>query len=119
MGFVQIIEFHTSKIAEVQEVGNAWEKATEGKRKAGRSVMCEDRDNPGRYLLGVNRGDGMQILGEQWQGLLGRGNQLPACLEGGFGQTRIHLKTREIRGDVEASGPAEPSWICRTISVPR
>jgi hypothetical protein len=50
MGFVQIIEFRTSRLAEVQEVGNEWEKATEGKRKAGRSILCEDRDNPGRYL---------------------------------------------------------------------
>ena len=50
MGFVQIIEFRTSKIADVQEVGNEWEKATEGKRKARRFLLCEDRDNPGRYL---------------------------------------------------------------------
>ena len=50
MEFVQIIEFRTSKLAEVQEVANEWEQATEGKRKAGRSILCEDRDNPGRYL---------------------------------------------------------------------
>ena len=50
MGFVQIIEFRTSKIAEMQEVGNEWEKATEGKRKARRTILCADRDNPGRYL---------------------------------------------------------------------
>jgi hypothetical protein len=51
MTFVQIIEFRTSRLAEVQEVGEEWEKTTEGKRKAGRSILCEDRDNPGRYLL--------------------------------------------------------------------
>ena len=50
MEFIQIIEFRTSKLAEVQEVGNEWERATEGKRKAGRSILCEDRDKPGRYL---------------------------------------------------------------------
>jgi hypothetical protein len=50
MGFVQIIEFRTSKIAEMQEVGNEWEKATEGKRKARRTILCADRDSPGRYL---------------------------------------------------------------------
>ena len=50
MAFVQIIEFRTSKLAEVQEVGNEWEKATEGKRKAGRSILCEDRNSPGGYL---------------------------------------------------------------------
>jgi hypothetical protein len=51
MGFVQIIEFRTSKIAEMQDVENEWEKATEGKRKARRTILCADRDNPGRYLL--------------------------------------------------------------------
>ena len=50
MAFVQIIEFRTSKIAEMQEVVNEWEKATEGKRKARRTILCADRDNPGRYL---------------------------------------------------------------------
>ena len=50
MGFVQIIEFRTSKIAEMQDVENEWEKATEGKRKARRTILCADRDNPGHYL---------------------------------------------------------------------
>jgi hypothetical protein len=50
MGFVQIIEFRTSKYDEMQAVGDEWEKATEGKRKARQRVMCEDRDNPGRYF---------------------------------------------------------------------
>ena len=49
MAFVQIIEFRTSKVAEMRAVGDEWEKATEGKRKAGRRVLCQDRDNPGRY----------------------------------------------------------------------
>jgi hypothetical protein len=50
MGFVQIIEFRTSKITEMQGVADEWEKATEGKRQARRRVLCEDRDNPGRYF---------------------------------------------------------------------
>ena len=50
MAFVQIIEFRTAKIAEMRAVGDEWEKATEGKRKAGRRVLCQDRDNPGRYF---------------------------------------------------------------------
>jgi hypothetical protein len=50
MAFVQIIEFRSSKIADIREVANEWEKATEGKRKARRNILCEDRDNPGRYL---------------------------------------------------------------------
>ena len=50
MAFVQIIEFLTSKVAEMQAVADEWEKATEGTRKAGRRVLCQDRDNPGRYF---------------------------------------------------------------------
>src|ERR1700733_6636939 len=53
MGFVQIIEYRTSKAAEMQAVADEWEKATEGKRKAGRRVLCQDRDNPGRYFTVV------------------------------------------------------------------
>jgi hypothetical protein len=50
MGFVQIIEFKTSKFEEMQRVGEQWEAAAAGDRKARRRVMCADRDNPGRYL---------------------------------------------------------------------
>jgi hypothetical protein len=50
MGFVQIIEFRSSQIAEMQKVGDEWEKATEGNRKARRRVICQDRDTPGRYF---------------------------------------------------------------------
>ncbi len=50
MAFVQIIEYRTSKAAEMQAVGDEWEKATEGKRKAGRRVLCQDRDDPERYF---------------------------------------------------------------------
>ena len=51
MAFVQIIEYQTSKAAEMQAVSDEWEKATEGKRKAGSTRLCQDRDNPGRYVL--------------------------------------------------------------------
>jgi hypothetical protein len=50
MAFVQIIEFRTSQSEEMQKVADEWEKATEGKRLATRRVLCEDRDQPGRYL---------------------------------------------------------------------
>jgi hypothetical protein len=50
MGFVQIIEFRTSKIDEMQKVGDQWEKAAGTARQAQRRVLCEDRDNPGRYF---------------------------------------------------------------------
>ena len=50
MSFVQIIEFRTGKFDEMQQVAQEWERATEGKRKAGRRVLAQDRDNPGRYF---------------------------------------------------------------------
>ena len=50
MGFVQVIEFRTSKIDEVQKVGEQWEEAAGTERRAQRRVLCEDRDNPGRYF---------------------------------------------------------------------
>jgi hypothetical protein len=50
MAFVQIIEFRTSKVAEMQAVADEWERATEGKRTARQRVLCQDRDNPGRYF---------------------------------------------------------------------
>ena len=50
MGFVQIIEFKTSKIDEVAKIGDEWEAAAGADRKARRRVMCQDKDNPGRYF---------------------------------------------------------------------
>lgn len=50
MGFVQIIEFKTSKIDDMRKIGEEWETAAAADSKARRRVMCEDRDNPGRYV---------------------------------------------------------------------
>lgn len=50
MGFVQVIEFRTSKMDEMKKVGDDWETAAAGDRKARRRVLCADRDNPGRYF---------------------------------------------------------------------
>jgi hypothetical protein len=50
MAFVQIIEFRTSQIDEMRKVADEWSQATEGKRKAERRILCQDRDNPGRYF---------------------------------------------------------------------
>jgi hypothetical protein len=50
MGFVQIIEYKSSKIEDVRKVGNEWEAAVGSDSKARRRVVCEDRDNPGRYF---------------------------------------------------------------------
>ncbi len=50
MGFVQIVTFSTSKPNEVQALADQWEKATEGKNKVVRRVLCENRDNWGQYF---------------------------------------------------------------------
>lgn len=50
MGFVQIIEFRTSKIDEMQKVGEEWESKAGSDSKARRRVLCQDRDEPGRYM---------------------------------------------------------------------
>lgn len=50
MGFVQIIDYTTSKADEMQKLGEEWEAAASGDRKARRRVLCADRDKPGRYL---------------------------------------------------------------------
>ena len=48
--FVQIIEFDSDQIDEIQKLDDEWEKATEGKRTSTRATMCVDRDNPGHYF---------------------------------------------------------------------
>jgi hypothetical protein len=50
MGFVQVIEFRTSKIDDVRKVGEEWEAAAGANAKARRRVLTEDRDNPGHYF---------------------------------------------------------------------
>jgi hypothetical protein len=50
VAFVQIIDFRTSKFDELKQVGDEWEAAAGSESKARRRVMCQDRDNPGRYV---------------------------------------------------------------------
>jgi hypothetical protein len=50
MAFVQIIEFRSANIDAMQEVADRWEKATAGKRTAGRRLLCRDRQNANRYF---------------------------------------------------------------------
>jgi hypothetical protein len=50
VAFVQIIDFQTSKFDELKKVGDEWEAAAGNESKARRRVMCQDRDNPGRYV---------------------------------------------------------------------
>ena len=49
MGFVQIIQYETSKFDEMQKIGEEWEAAAAADSKARRRVLCQDRDHPGRY----------------------------------------------------------------------
>jgi hypothetical protein len=51
MGFVQVIEFRTSKIDEMRALDAEWsQRAREQGATARRGVLCEDRDNKGRYF---------------------------------------------------------------------
>ena len=50
MSFVQIIEYRTSKPAEMEALAEEWERATEGKRKARRRFLGQDRDDQERYF---------------------------------------------------------------------
>jgi hypothetical protein len=47
--FVHIIEFTSSKIEELRALGDEWEAAAGADSTAVRRLMCEDRDQPGRY----------------------------------------------------------------------
>ena len=49
-GFVQVIEFTTSRIDEVESLMDDWVSKTEGKRTARRGVMTKDRDRPNTYV---------------------------------------------------------------------
>jgi hypothetical protein len=50
MGFVQIIEFHTSRIDEVRSLGDEWEAAVGSDTTARRRVLCQDRNDPSRFF---------------------------------------------------------------------
>jgi hypothetical protein len=51
MAFIQIMQLQTSKVDEMRAAGDEWDKATEGKRTVQRSLICEDRDEPGRHFI--------------------------------------------------------------------
>ena len=50
MGFVQIIEFRTERMDEMRKVGEEWETAAGDEGRAGRRILCQDRDQPGRFF---------------------------------------------------------------------
>jgi quinol monooxygenase YgiN len=51
MKFIQIIEFSTSRIDEVDALEQKWLEATEGKRTLLRQLKTRDRDAPDAYVL--------------------------------------------------------------------
>ncbi len=50
MGFVQMIEFRTSKIDQMRKLDEEWGQKSGPDTTARRGVLCEDRDNPGRFF---------------------------------------------------------------------
>ena len=50
MGFVQIIAFNTTKIDEMRKLDAEWDARAGAETTARRGVLCEDRDNAGRYV---------------------------------------------------------------------
>jgi hypothetical protein len=51
MGFVQVIQYRTSKIDEMRKVGDEWEASGgSSDSTARRVVMGKDRDNEGQYF---------------------------------------------------------------------
>ena len=51
MAFIQIIEVKTSKLDEMRALDEQWEKATEGKRTARRSIVTTDRNDPNQVRV--------------------------------------------------------------------
>ena len=50
MAFVQIIEVTTTRMSEIEAVMDNWLAATEGRRRAQRSLLTKDRDRPDTYM---------------------------------------------------------------------
>jgi quinol monooxygenase YgiN len=50
MGFVQVIEFSTGRMREVEALMDRWVEATQGRRSASRGILARDRDHPDRFV---------------------------------------------------------------------
>jgi hypothetical protein len=50
MGFVQIIDFTTSRYDDLRKVEDEWTAATEGIRTTARWMIGKDRDRPNHYV---------------------------------------------------------------------
>jgi quinol monooxygenase YgiN len=51
MSFIQIIEARTKDLDAMRALDEEWEKATEGKRTARRSIVTQDRNDPERIMI--------------------------------------------------------------------
>ena len=49
-GFVQIIQYKTSKHDDMQKVVDKFREQTAGRRTTARGMDCSDRDNPGQFM---------------------------------------------------------------------
>ena len=49
-GFVQIIQYKTSKFDEMQKIIDKFREDTKGKRTTTRAMVCRDRDNAGQFM---------------------------------------------------------------------
>ncbi|HMF82815.1 MAG TPA: hypothetical protein VKI01_06040 [Acidimicrobiia bacterium] len=49
-GFVQIIQYKTSKFDEMQKLIDKFRAETEGRRTTVRGMTCRDRDNAGTFM---------------------------------------------------------------------
>ncbi len=50
MTFIQLIEFSTSRVTEIEELVDQWISQTQGRRLARRGTTTADRDRPGVYV---------------------------------------------------------------------
>jgi len=50
MAFVQLIHFKSNRIDEMRKLADEWTAQAGTTTTARRGVLCEDRDNPGRYF---------------------------------------------------------------------
>lgn len=50
MAFIQIIDFRTSRIDEGRDLVEEYRAKTEGRRTAGRAILCRDRDDPEHFV---------------------------------------------------------------------
>ena len=50
MAFIQLIEFKTSRLDEIESLMEDWVARTAGRRKAHRGTVTTDRERPGTYV---------------------------------------------------------------------